>query len=166
MSTERVIIQRGAADTFITELSAIFKVAKAGDFLNDKSATLGALFSEPSAENVVSLLKEAAEAGAKILVGDMQRQGTVVQPHIVTDVKPCMRIWDRESFGPGELQFAVLISEIWLSGDIVVIVAVVDTVEEAVELANCSDYSLMAGLWTRDIYNAFGVSEKLRSGTS
>ena len=55
---------------------------------------------------------------------------------------------------------------IWLNWDIVVIVAVVDTVEEAVELANCSDYSLMAGLWTRDIYNAFGVSEKLRSGTS
>ena len=44
------------------------------------------------------------------------------------------------------------------------IVAVVDTVDEAIELANCSDYSLMAGLWTRDIYNAFKVSEKMRSG--
>ena len=52
-----------------------------------------------------------------------------------------------------------------LINGVVVIVAVVDTVDEAVELANCSDYTLMAGLWTRDIYNAFSVSERMRSGT-
>ncbi|KAH9940869.1 aldehyde dehydrogenase [Epithele typhae] len=147
MSTERVIIQRGAAPAFLDDLAAIFKQVSAGDVSTPYAgARIGALFSEASAENVVALLKDAAAEGAKILVGDASRQGPLVQPHIVTEVKPGMRIWDRESFGP------------------VVIVAVVDTVDEAVALANASDYSLMAALWTRDIYNAFGVSEKIRSG--
>ena len=101
MSTERVIIQRGAADAFVQELSALFKQIKAGDFQNDPSAMLGALFTEVSAENVIRLLTDAVRKGARIVVGDMQRQGTVVQPHIIMDVKPGMEIWDRETFGPG-----------------------------------------------------------------
>ena len=100
MSTERVIIQRGAADAFVQELSALFKQVKAGDFQTG-DAMIGALFSEPSAENVISLLKDAVNSGAKLVVGDMQRQGTIVQPHIVLDVKPGMKLWERESFGPG-----------------------------------------------------------------
>ena len=108
MSTERVIIQRGAAEAFVEQLTGIFKQVKAGDFQNDSSAMIGALFSEASAENVVSLLKEAVDAGAKVAVGDMQRQGTIVQPHVVLDVKPGMRLWDRESFGPGACLWGIL----------------------------------------------------------
>ena len=39
-----------------------------------------------------------------------------------------------------------------------------DTVDEAVELANCSDYSLMSALWTKDVYKAFGVTERIHAG--
>jgi acyl-CoA reductase-like NAD-dependent aldehyde dehydrogenase len=42
--------------------------------------------------------------------------------------------------------------------------AVVDTIDEAVELANASDYSLAASLWTKDVYNAINVAMRIRSG--
>jgi acyl-CoA reductase-like NAD-dependent aldehyde dehydrogenase len=67
-----------------------------------KNVALGALFDERSAENVVNMLKEAKEAGADILLGDLKRDGAVVQPHVVTGVKPGMRIFENESFGPSK----------------------------------------------------------------
>lgn len=63
---------------------------------------LGALFSEDSAENVVRLVREAKEAGATVLLGDVARAGSLVQPHIVLGVKPGMSLWEDESFGPGK----------------------------------------------------------------
>lgn len=62
---------------------------------------LGAQFSESSAENIVSMLREARVEGARFLLGDGKRDGAVVQPHIVAGVKPGMKLWERESFGPG-----------------------------------------------------------------
>lgn len=106
MSTERVIIQKGAADTLIAELTALFKQVIAGDPQSDPTAAFGALFTQGSAENVLKMIKEAVDAGAKLLVGDLTRDGAVVQPHIVADVKPEMRLWQRESFGPGKQPLA------------------------------------------------------------
>lgn len=102
MSTERVIIQKGAADALIAELTALFKQVIAGDPQSDPTVAFGALFTEGSAENVLKMIKEAVDAGAKLLVGDLTRNGAVVQPHIVADVKSGMRLWQRESFGPGK----------------------------------------------------------------
>ena len=101
MSTERVIVQRQAVSSLLQELTALFKQAAAGDIEGDHPAVLGALFTQGSAENVIAMMKEAVAAGAKVALGDLTRQGAVVQPHIVTDVRPGMRLWDRESFGPG-----------------------------------------------------------------
>lgn len=101
MSTERVIAQQGVAPSLLQELAALFKQATAGDIDTDPSAVLGALFSEGSAENVVNMIKEAVASGATLVLGNVGRKGAVVQPHIVTNVRPGMRLWDRESFGPG-----------------------------------------------------------------
>ena len=49
---------------------------------------------------------------------------------------------------------------------IVLSIAVVDTVDEAVELANSSEYTLAASLWTNDVYNAMDVAMRVRSGES
>ncbi|KAI0821818.1 aldehyde dehydrogenase [Trametes gibbosa] len=146
MSTERVIVQKGAADTLVAHLSALFKQVKAGDPRADPSAMIGALFTERSAENVLGMIKEAVDGGAEVLVGDLAREGAVVQPHIVAGVKPGMRLWERESFGP------------------VIALVVVDTVDEAVEAANASTYSLVAGLWTKDVHTAFDVAARIRAG--
>ncbi|KAI0687148.1 aldehyde dehydrogenase [Cerioporus squamosus] len=145
MSTERVIVQQGAASTLVQELTALFQQAKAGDTKTEPSAVLDALFTDKSAENVVGMIKEAVSNGATLVLGDLSRQGAVVQPHILMNVRPGMRIWERESFGP------------------VVVVAVVDTIDEAVELANSSEYSMSAALWTKDVHAALDVSARIRA---
>ncbi|KAJ7203653.1 Aldehyde/histidinol dehydrogenase [Mycena pura] len=143
MSTERVIVQRGAAEPLIAQMQSLCQSLTAGD---PKSSKIGPLFTEGSAENVVSMISEARKAGAEVLVGDVVRNGAVVRPHIVKGVKPGMRLWERESFGP------------------VIAVAVVDTPEEAVELANATDYSLSASLWTCDMYLAQRIAPLIRAG--
>lgn len=103
MSTERVIVMRPVAEAFKSNLSAIVSKLKAGDPFSDPSVRLSALFSEGSAENVVNMIKEAKDDGARVILGDLSRKGALVQPHIVGGVKPGMRLWDRESFGPGNV---------------------------------------------------------------
>lgn len=96
MSTERIIVQRGVAHALMSALVDHFKGLRAGG----PEEPLSALISEASAENVMTMLHEAKEAGASILVGDMERRGAVVQPHLIANVKPGMRLWEQESFGP------------------------------------------------------------------
>ncbi|KAF7348558.1 Aldedh domain-containing protein [Mycena venus] len=148
MSTERVIVQRGAAEALIAQVKDLSAALTAGDLqkAESKNAKLGPLFTEGSAENVVSMISEAQAAGAELLLGDLGRQGAVVCPHLVKGVKPGMRLWDRESFGP------------------VIAFALVDTPEEAVDLANASDYTLSASLWTNDMYLAQRIAPLIRAG--
>jgi acyl-CoA reductase-like NAD-dependent aldehyde dehydrogenase len=147
MSTERVIVQRGAADALIAQIKTLSESLTVGDLQADsQNAKLGPLFSEASAENVISMITEARAAGAEVLLGDLSRQGAVVRPHLIAGVKPGMRLWERESFGP------------------VIAFSVVDTPEEAVELANASDYSLSASLWTSDMYLAQRIAPLIRAG--
>lgn len=101
MSTERVIAQTEAAKKLTPVIQKLMNSLKAGDPHSDSDAHLSALFTEASAENVVNMLKEAKQDGAEILVGDLKREGAVIQPHVVGGVKPSMRIWQRETFGPG-----------------------------------------------------------------
>ena len=87
------------------------------------------------------MLKEAKEAGAAVLLDDMEKAGpALLKPQIVTGVKTGTRLWKRETFGP------------------VLVVAAVDTIDKAIELANATDYSLAAALWTNDLYNAMNVT--------
>ncbi|KAI0927689.1 hypothetical protein AcV5_008162 [Taiwanofungus camphoratus] len=142
MSTERVIVQRSVAPALTSALTALFNKLKAGG----PGEALSALFTEASAENVLEMIREVRDAGAKVLSGDLKREGSVVQPHLVADVKPGMRLWDRESFGP------------------VTALMEVDTVDEAVAMANASEYSLVAGLWTQNVNTALDVAARIRSG--
>ncbi|KAJ6530249.1 Aldehyde/histidinol dehydrogenase [Mycena capillaripes] len=147
MSTERVIVQRGASEALIAQIKSLCASLTAGDLqASSKSAKLGPLFTEGSADNVISMISEAQAEGAEVLLGDLGRQRAVVRPHLIKGVKPGMRLWDRESFGP------------------VIAFAVVDTPEEAVELANASDYSLSASLWTSDMYLAQRIAPLIRAG--
>ncbi|KIM85571.1 hypothetical protein PILCRDRAFT_816768 [Piloderma croceum F 1598] len=148
MSTERVIVQREASEVLISTVSALCKSIKAGDPTVDPSAKLTALFSAQSAENVLGLIQDAKDSGAGVLLGDCKRDGAIIQPHIITGVKPGMKIWDRETFGP------------------VIVVAVVDTVDQAVELANSSDYSLTASVWTRNVHSAIEVASRIRASVT
>ncbi|KAJ7253726.1 aldehyde dehydrogenase domain-containing protein [Mycena haematopus] len=98
MSTERVIVQRLAFPALIAQIKTLAASLTAGD---SGDAKLRPLFSEGSAANVLGMLSEAKDAGAEVLLGDLGRDGAVVRPHLVAGVGPGMRLWERESFGPG-----------------------------------------------------------------
>ncbi|EDR01973.1 uncharacterized protein LACBIDRAFT_175070 [Laccaria bicolor S238N-H82] len=146
MSTERVIVQRGISEKLIAAVRALCEDLKSGDVSNDSSVKLGALFAESSAEGVLKMIQEAQADGAEVVLGDLKREGAVLQPHLVKGLKPGMRLWARESFGP------------------VTAFAIADSVEEAVELANSSDYSLSASLWTSDVYKGQAIASQVRAG--
>jgi len=101
MSTERVIVQAGIAEALMTAVKCFAASLTAGDVYGDGQAQLGALFTHSAAENVVNMISEAKSDGAQLILGDLRREGGVLQPHLVANVKPGMRLWDRESFGPG-----------------------------------------------------------------
>jgi acyl-CoA reductase-like NAD-dependent aldehyde dehydrogenase len=165
MSTERVIVQNGVADKLIKAVTGI--VSKLTTTTSPSPSLgpgqIGPLFTPVHAQNVVAMLKGAEQDGAKIITGDLQLDGSVVQPHVVKGVKPGMKIWERESFGPGE----ILIHGIGWSGTdtgyLVVGFAVVDSVDEAIELANNSDYSLTASIWTKSI-DGINIAKRIRAG--
>ncbi|KAI0070610.1 aldehyde dehydrogenase [Panus rudis PR-1116 ss-1] len=145
VATERVIVQRQVSSQLIQNIVDIAKRLKSGDvFKPNPDAQLGPQFSEASAENIIGMVKEAVDGGAKLLVGDLKREGAFVQPHVVLDAKPGTRLWDRETFGP------------------VLTITVVDTIDEAIELANASTYTLTSSLWTSNMQTAFEISERVR----
>ena len=102
MSTERVIVQRGASEKLISLIKQTISTIKAGNYADYPKVQLSALFSTASAENVIGMIGEAQAEGAEVLVGDVKNEGAVVQPHVITCVKPGMRLWERESFGPSK----------------------------------------------------------------
>jgi len=145
MGTDRVIVQRPVFEPLISAIKQHLSTFTVGD---PEHATLSSLFTERSADGIIAMLQEAKQAGAEVLLGDMEKAGlALLKPHILLGVKPETRLWQRESFGP------------------VLVVAVVDTIDEAVELANASNYSLAAALWTKDVYNAMNVSRRIHSGS-
>lgn len=117
---------------------------RAGD-PGDPSTTMGPLIAESEAERVESWIREARNEGADILCGG-GRDGSVVEPTLLTNVRRGMRIVDHEVFGP-------LIS-----------IVPFDTLDEAIELANASPYGLAAGLFTRDLSRGLQAARRLRFG--
>ncbi|KAK0215616.1 Aldehyde/histidinol dehydrogenase [Armillaria fumosa] len=146
MSTSRVLVQRGVSDALTEKICGLCKSLKAGDPYTEPTAKISALFSEPSAENVLSVFREAIGEGAQVLVGDVTRHGSVIQPHVFTGVKLGTRLWEREVFGP-ELSITTF-----------------KTIDEAIELANMSDYTLSSSLWTSDLGAAETLAPQIRTG--
>ncbi|KAK0205238.1 Aldehyde/histidinol dehydrogenase [Desarmillaria ectypa] len=143
ISTERVIVQRDVSKALITAVVELCKKLRAGDPTHN---SLPVLFSQASAEKVIRLIQNAVNSGAELLLGDLTKDGSTVQPHLLTNVTREMPIWKQETFGP------------------VAVFMVCDTVDEAVELANDTEYSLAAALWTQDLTKGKEVADRLYSG--
>ncbi|KIJ34541.1 hypothetical protein M422DRAFT_35053 [Sphaerobolus stellatus SS14] len=143
MSNDRVIVQRGASKALIDALTSLGEKIRSGP---RPDAQIPPLITEASAERVLSLINDAKSRGAEVILGDAAHQGAFMKPHIVLGFEPGWPLWEQESFGP------------------VFGIKIVDTEEEAVELANMTDYSLMAAVWTRDIEKGLRISRLIRAG--
>lgn len=144
MSTERVLVDEKIADSFIEKLVAKVKTIHAGNPL-ESNAPLGVLESLKAAARIGNLIEDAREKGANLPLG-LDIDGAIMQPTIVVDVTKNMQIYAEESFGP------------------VCTVQRFKTVDEAVELANDSEFGLSAAVFSQDLAQALAVAKRIESG--
>lgn len=146
----RILVQRSIVDKFSEMLAAAAAQVPVG---RDKAfPNLGPIANEMQFNKVLDYFKVAEADGAKLMTGGKRAEGEglengfYVEPTIYVDVNNDMRIAREEIFGP------------------VGVIIPFDTEEEAIALANDTNYGLAAGLWTRDISRAHRVAAKLQAG--
>lgn len=143
MSTERIIVDNKIADAFVGKLSNKANSLPYGDPRG--KVVLGSLVSEHSADRMQELLDDAVKQGAKLVAGG-KRSGTVWSATLLDHVTPKMRIYKEESFGPVK-------SIIRVSGD-----------DEAVKIANDTEYGLASAVFSQDIQRAMAVAKRIQAG--
>jgi vanillin dehydrogenase len=144
MSTERVIVHEKVADEFASKLAKRVAALPSGD-PRKGDFVLGAVVGKPTVERVLKLVQEASAKGAKVLCGG-ESDGTVMKGIVVDKVTPDMSLFREESFGPQ------------------VSITRVKSAEEAVKLANDTEYGLSAALFTRDIARGIELARQIESG--
>ena len=143
MSTERFIVHEKVADAFAEKLAAKAKSLPAGDPRGN--VVLGSLVDLKSAERMDALIKDAVAKGGKVLTGG-KREGSIVEATIIDHVTPDMNIYAQESFGP-----------------VKPIIRVKDA-EEAIRVANDTEYGLSSAIFSQDVKRALALSKKLETG--
>jgi acyl-CoA reductase-like NAD-dependent aldehyde dehydrogenase len=144
ISTQRVIALDDVYGDLLEALKPKVAALKAGDPF-DPAVKMGPMIRERDAERVGEWIKEAVAGGAKVLTGG-GRRGSLVEPTLVADVKPEMRISCDELFGPA------------------VAVTRASTLENAIAMANDSRYGLSAGIFTQNIDWALKFAREVDSG--
>lgn len=144
MSTERIIVDDKIADRFVEALATKAKTLKAGD-PRKGDTPLGSVVDVGPAERIGALVRDAVSKGARLAAGGGV-DGTIVEATLLDGVTPDMRIYGEESFGP------------------IVSVVRVGSVEEAIRVANDTEYGLAAAVFGRDVTRAMSVARQIQSG--
>lgn len=146
-SAKRMIVMADVFQDFLDGLAERMAELQPGDPLDEKT-TLAPLSSERAAELVIEQVDEAIEKGAGVVTGGrrIDRPGAFVEPTILVDVTPEMRAYHEELFGP------------------VAVVYRVESDEEAIALANGSQYGLGAAVFGSDVERAQAVADRLEAG--
>ena len=144
----RLLLHSSIADEFLDGLAERAKTVKVGDPL-DPETRVGAIISADHLGKIERHITAAEQSGAKVRAGGarLESSGFFMSPTIVENVTGSMEIASAEVFGP------------------VVVALTFDDLEEAVGLANATDYGLSASVWSRDIDIAVGVGRGVRAGT-
>ncbi len=143
----RFLVQSGIYDTFAEKLAVKVTSLKVGNGL-EAGVTQGPLIDEAAICKVEELVADAVTQGAQVIGGGGRHElgGTFYKPTVLTHVLPSMRVAKEEIFGPVAPLFKF------------------DTEEQAIHMANDTDYGLAAYFYARDIGRIWRVSEALEYG--
>jgi succinate-semialdehyde dehydrogenase/glutarate-semialdehyde dehydrogenase len=143
----RILVQAGVYDAFAEKLEKAVAKLKVGPG-TETGVTVGPLINEDAVKKVETHVADAVEKGARVVVGGKRsaRGGTFYEPTILTGVTPKMRVAREETFGPVAPLFKFA------------------TEDEAVHMANDTQFGLAAYFFTRDMGRAWRVAEALEYG--
>ncbi len=144
MSTERIVVDETIADRFVAALAEKVKTLKAGD-PRKANTPLGSVVDTRAAQRIDALVRDAVSKGAVLAAGG-DVNGTIVDATLLDRVTPAMRIYGEESFGP------------------VVSVVRVGSLDEAVRVANDTEYGLSSAVFGKDVNRAMSVARRIESG--
>jgi phenylacetaldehyde dehydrogenase len=144
----RLFVQESRFDEVVDGVAEIAKSIKLGSGL-DPSTQMGPLVSEEQFQRVSGFLESGRTDGATALAGGGRHgdRGYFIEPTVLTNTRPDMKVVREEIFGP------------------VLVAAPFSDLDEIAAVANDSEYGLGAGIWTRDISKAHALAKKLRAGT-
>lgn len=145
MSVEKVLVQEKIFDAFLKKFVERASKLQMGDPTKDKGNIIGPLINDKQAAKVKAQLDDAVAKGAKVRLGG-RIEGRYVQPTILTGVTPDMKLYQEETFGP------------------VVPVIPFRTDEEAIMIANDSEYGLSSGVMTGDEQRGLAIANRLDTG--
>ncbi|MGH9668126.1 MAG: aldehyde dehydrogenase family protein, partial [Bryobacteraceae bacterium] len=144
ISVQRIFCHSKIRNLFLERFVEGAKKLKVGHPL-DPGTDISSLITEHEAERVESWIQEAVSSGATLVEGGKRRRATLT-PAVLTDVPPQAQIFRREAFGP------------------VASVNAFDSLDDAIERVNDSDYGLQAGIYTRDLAKGFRAARCVHVG--
>lgn len=148
VSANRFLIQEDVLDEFVSKLTAAVKALKIGNGM-DEGVNVGPLINDAQIKKVTSIVEDAKQKGAKIVVGGnalSQKGKLFYEPTIVTQVTKDMRLYTEEVFGP------------------VVTIIPFKSEEEGLKIANDTRRGLAGYFYSQDLNQVFRVARKLETG--
>jgi vanillin dehydrogenase len=144
MSTERIIVDERVADAFVRRFAEKAASLRCGNPHKD-GTQVGSLIGLDAAERIEELIGDAVSKGATLITGGT-REAAVMRPTILDGVRPDMKIYYEESFGP-------VVSVIRVASD-----------EKAIQVANDTQYGLTAAVFSQNIPRALAIARRVQSG--
>ncbi len=149
-AAERVYVERPIAEAFVARVSEEMKAMRVGDPLGESEIDMGPMINRAGVRKVEELVRSALDSGATVVTGGRgtaeEGKGTYYEPTVITGCRQDMDVMRKEIFGP------------------VLPVMTVDSLEEAISLANDCEYGLTSSIYTENLSSALKASRELSFG--
>jgi acyl-CoA reductase-like NAD-dependent aldehyde dehydrogenase len=146
MANSRIVVERAIYPDFVRALKRCAEAIPVGD-LRDPATQYGPLINRAAVDKVLFHIQQALDSGSELLTGGELLEGLIVKPTILLNPDRSGDLWCEESFGP------------------VAAVVVVDSLEEAIEVANDSAYGLSAAVLTDNVQWGLRAARAIRAGS-